>query len=67
MHLHRRLCPKRVPPQACLEGLKARLQELLANEDYAGAAAIKEEIRVAEATEQANERTRYREFETNFA
>ena len=37
--------------QACLEGLQARLKELLANEDYAGAAAIKEEMRVAEVTE----------------
>ena len=36
--------------QACLEGLQARLKELLANEDYAGAAAIKEEMRVAEVT-----------------
>ena len=38
-------------PRACLEGLQAQIQELLANEDYAGAAAIKEEMRVAEITE----------------
>ena len=38
-------------PQACLEGLQAQLKELLANEDYAGAAAIKEEMRVAEVPE----------------
>ena len=37
--------------QTCLEGLQARLKELVANEDYAGAAAIKEEMRVAEVTE----------------
>ena len=54
-------------PRACLEGLQAQLQELLANEDYAGAAAIKEEMRVAELNEQEKARARYGELETKLA
>ena len=68
MHWRRWLCPhKGATPLAYLEGPQAQLTECIANEDDVGAAAVKEEMRVASAKQQARERTRRGELETKLA